>query len=160
MQIYKSFEDINISLDYFSLKRYFIFSYVPAPNTIYKNIFKVKNSYYHEFDLTNFDQKEFRYHNFFNIENSATKEDPIEVLDDLLRESVKSRLVTDQKIGLFLSGGIDSTLIAYYAKQLNQDIESYTVSVKGATFDEVQKAKKKTVYITKTVIWEVSKTHF
>jgi len=147
LHIYQHFKDTNISLDYFSLKRYFIFSYVPAPNTIYKNIFKVKNSYYHEFNLTNFEQQKFRYNNFFEINNSKIKGEPVDVLDDLLRESVKSRLVTDQKIGLFLSGGIDSALIACYAKQLNQDIESYTVSVKGETFDEIQKARNLSSYL-------------
>lgn len=147
LQVFKHFKNIDISLDYFSLKRYFIFSYVPAPNTIYKNIFKIKNSHYCEFDLKTFEQREFRYNNFSSLQNSQIKGDPIEILDDLLKESVKSRLITDQKIGLFLSGGIDSSLIATYAKELNQDIESYTVSVKGDTFDEVEKAKNISSYL-------------
>ena len=147
LQVFKHFKNISISLDYFSLKRYFIFSYVPAPNTIYKNIFKIKNSHYYEFDLKTFEHSQFRYNNFSNIQESQIKGDPLEILDDLLKESVKSRLITDQKIGLFLSGGIDSSLIATYAKELNQDIESYTVSVKGDTFDEVQKARNISSYL-------------
>ena len=142
LSIFKSFKKIKVDLDRFALKRYFIFSFVPAPNTIYKNIFKVKNSFYTEFDLQNLNHKEFQYNNFLDNSNYNFSGNPIDTLDELLYESVKSRLVTDQKIGLFLSGGIDSSIIATYAKELNQDIESYTVSVKGETFDEAEKAKK------------------
>ena len=147
LHIFKNFHDVDISFDSFSLKRYFIFGFVPAPNTIYKNIFKIKNSHYQEFDLKNFEQKDFKYNDFANTQNLKVEGDPIDYLDELLKESVKSRLVTDQKIGLFLSGGIDSSLIATYAKELNQDIESYTVSVKGETFDEIKKAKNISSYL-------------
>ena len=161
LNIFKNFKDVNISLDYFSLKRYFVFSYVPAPNTIYKNIFKVKNSHYQEFNLENFEQNEFRYNDFLNMNSPQIQGDPIDFLDDLLKESVKSRLVTDQKIGLFLSGGIDSSLIASYAKELNQDIESYTVSVKGETFDEVEKAKNISSYLNiKNYSTDLDKSNF
>ena len=147
IKIFKEFKKIKINFDYFSLKRFFIFNFVPAPKTIYENISKVKNSFFHEFDLNNFSSKEFEYNNFFNIKNSEENGNSLEILDELLHESISSRLITDQKIGLFLSGGIDSTLIASYAKQLNQDIESFTVSVKGKTFDEVEKAKSLSSYL-------------
>ncbi len=147
LKIFKEFKNLDINFDYHSLKRFFIFNFVPAPRTIYKNISKAKNSFFYEFDIKNFNCKEFEYNNFFNIKNPMVTNSSIDALDELMLESIKSRLITDQKIGLFLSGGIDSTLIASYAKQLNQDIESFTVSVKGKTFDEVEKAKKLSSYL-------------
>ena len=75
------------------------------------------------------------------------KSDKKNKLSELILESIDQHLISDRKIGLFLSGGIDSTLIASYAKQLNQDIESFTVSVKGKTFDEIEKAKSLSSYL-------------
>ena len=41
-------------------------------------------------------------------------------MDFLLDKSVKSRLITDSKIGIFLSGGLDSSLISHYGKKYNE----------------------------------------
>ena len=146
LKIFKSFKKLKLNLDTESLKKYFIFNFIPSPNTLYKEVKKAKNSNYYEFSLHNFNVKESEYYNLLSKKNLSIA-NPLEYLDDLMRESVKTRLVTDQKIGLFLSGGIDSSLIAYYAKELNQDIDSFTVSVKGKTFNEIEKAKQLSEYL-------------
>ena len=141
LKIFKHFKNINLEQDISSLKKYFIFNFIPAPNTLYKNIKKARNSHFYELDLKDYSSKEFEFYSFINKKKSNF-DTSLDHLDNLLKESVKSRLITDQKIGLFLSGGIDSSLIAHYSKELDQDIESFTVSVKGKTFDEIEKAKQ------------------
>ena len=45
-------------------------------------------------------------------------------------------------VGVFLSGGLDSSLIAYYASKINKNINTYTLSFADKSFDETSKAKK------------------
>ncbi|OAB60541.1 hypothetical protein AY599_23380 [Leptolyngbya valderiana BDU 20041] len=57
-------------------------------------------------------------------------------VDRLLRESVHHRLEADVSLGCFLSGGIDSALIAKYAAEVNPDLASFTVRMPFRDFDE------------------------
>ena len=58
-----------------------------------------------------------------------------------MEKSVKDRLIADVPVGVFLSGGIDSSLISYYAKNINPDITSYTIKMENDTYDESKYAK-------------------
>ncbi|MBX3357882.1 MAG: hypothetical protein KF745_05590 [Phycisphaeraceae bacterium] len=57
-------------------------------------------------------------------------------VDTLLRRAVHSRLEADVSLGLFLSGGIDSALIAAYASEVRPDISAYTVRMPETGLDE------------------------
>ncbi|CAG1003878.1 asparagine synthase (glutamine-hydrolysing) [Phycisphaerales bacterium] len=57
-------------------------------------------------------------------------------LDRLLRQSVLARLDADVPVGVFLSGGVDSSLIAYYACEAHRDIRTFTVRMPDAAYDE------------------------
>ena len=141
LKIFSRFKDINIKIDTTSLKKYFIYSFVPAPMTIYKNILKVKHSEVIEINLGNKILTKYNYYKPEIIKNyDYSKEDFIENLDSIIDESVKSRLLSDSKIGVFLSGGLDSSLISFYTKKYNQNLESFSISVKEKSFDEIDKA--------------------
>lgn len=68
-----------------------------------------------------------------------TSIDPAEV-DSLLSAAVHLRLEADVPIGIFLSGGIDSALVALYASKAAPDIEAFTVRMPIPEFDESQAA--------------------
>lgn len=57
-------------------------------------------------------------------------------LDDLLDEAVASRLPADVPLGCFLSGGIDSSLVALYAKRRLSTLRTFTVRMPDANYDE------------------------
>lgn len=61
-------------------------------------------------------------------------------LHTTLERSVSSRLEADAPLGLFLSGGLDSALIAAIAKQHRPDIKTFTIRMPGAKFDESEAA--------------------
>lgn len=65
-----------------------------------------------------------------------------EVLTEALNASVKSELVADVPVGTFLSGGIDSPLITYFANKHAPNIKSYTIGSDSKVFDESEKAKE------------------
>ena len=150
LKVFSSFKNLKTTIDLKSLQKYFIFSFVPSPQTLYKNIFKVENSYLYEFNKDNLSYKKIKYYeigNKYSKKTISNYKNSIEILDNLFEKSVKSRLISDHKVGIFLSGGIDSSLVAYYAKKLSNNITSYTLSVEGKSFDESKKAKKLAKYL-------------
>jgi len=63
--------------------------------------------------------------------------------DALLKESIQKRLISDKPVGIFLSGGIDSSLISFIAsKVLKNDIKTFTVGFEEKKYNESIIAKK------------------
>ena len=143
LKIFKHFKNVNIKINPISIKKYFIYSFIPAPQTIYKNIYKVKHSENIKINLKNFTINKEIYFKPKVVKNNKFKESEfLDELDSLMSESVKTRLLSDSKIGVFLSGGLDSSLISFYAKKENVNLESYSISVNEQSFDEIENAKK------------------
>lgn len=126
-----------------SIHEYLEYGYIHSPNTIYKEVKKIKPSFYIEFDL-NFKSiscKEYKYWNFIpnsNYENEANWNDKLE---ELLVDAVKLRLDADVAVGTFLSGGVDSALVSSIIAQIDNSITSYTIGFKDSLLDELEDAK-------------------
>ncbi len=148
LKIFKEFKNLNPTINQSAIKKYFIYSFIPAPTTIYKNIYKVKHSENIKINLENNTVDRTSYYQPKIIKNYKYKEDDfINNLDLIMKQSVKSRLLSDSKIGVFLSGGLDSSLISFYAKKENNNLESYSISVNEKSFDEIDQAKEMSNYL-------------
>lgn len=112
------------SLDPYACKFFFQFGFTPKESSLIKGVKKVLPS-----SILNFDFRSFKlnYEKYFSIsiKKKHKKFDSI-TLEKELTEIIKKNLISDTKIGIFLSGGIDSTIIAILAKKYNKDIEAYT----------------------------------
>lgn len=67
----------------------------------------------------------------FNESNKMSKNAILDEFDSLLNQSVKEMLVSDFKMGSFVSGGIDSSIITGIAKQYNSNLSLFTADIKG-----------------------------
>lgn len=156
LKIFKNFENVNLKINETGLKKYFVYSFIPAPMTLYKNIYKVKHAQTIEINLTSkVISKNIYYKPLIKKNNNISDSELIESLDAVMEKSVKSRLLSDSKIGVFLSGGLDSSLISFYAKKHNPKLESFSISVKEKTFDEINKAEQ----MSEVLKIKLNKTH-
>lgn len=134
---------IEKELDYESLAKYLIYEYVPAPHSILKNIYKLGPGEY----LTYKDDK-IEVRKYWDIEFNLKSESQdfkltLKELDRKLEEAIKIRLVSDVPLGVFLSGGIDSSSIAYYAqKNSSQKIKTFSIGFTDKSFDESKYARQ------------------
>lgn len=127
-----------------ALNLFLSLTYIPAPYTIYNNIYKLKPGHFLEIDTKNLLLKETEY---WNIDLS-TAVDLIDYkqakqeLKSLLFDTVKSRMISDVPLGVFLSGGVDSTIIAAIMSQLSDTpIKTFSVAYSNPKYDESQRAK-------------------
>lgn len=129
------------------LPYYFQFGYIPAPLTIFQNCYKLEPGHYLEFNILNGDLNIIKYWdvNDFYAQDEI-KSDESEILEDIesiLDDSVALRMISDVPIGVFLSGGYDSSLVAsILAKKLGKKINTFTVGFEDTEHDEAKHAKK------------------
>jgi asparagine synthase (glutamine-hydrolysing) len=132
-------------MDYKALDDYFSLLYVPGPGSIYKTVQKLEPGHYL---ICNAEKK--------TIVNRSYWEYPLvhhpkdlgwdyyrEKLDELFRDSLKLQLRSDVPNGVFLSSGLDSGAIAYYASQVSsQTVKSFTVDFGESSYSERDGARK------------------
>lgn len=112
---------------------YLAHRYIPAPHTVFAGIERLRAGHYACFDLAS---GELRVENYWE-----PRADPGLDFGATLEESVTLRTVSDRPVGLFLSGGVDSTTIAsVLARTGHREIAAYTAAFPGTAFDESAQA--------------------
>ena len=134
----------NKKLNHEKLWQFYLNRSFKAPATIFDDIFELPASTYLEFDIVKKQSSEFKkWWERKKIEELYFDESEIiENIEDLLVSSIKNRLVADVPVGLFLSGGVDSSLIAALTAQQTSNLNAFTVSFQDKKYDESQFAKQ------------------
>ncbi|MEH0153903.1 asparagine synthase (glutamine-hydrolyzing) [Limibacter armeniacum] len=130
--------------DWTSVLQYFQLSYIPAPNTIFKNIFKLEPGHY--MTVRN---KEVQIQKYYQLQgpDEPTKapcsyEEAQKRLLELLDESVQERMIADVPLGAFLSGGIDSSTVVALASKYTSQLNTFSIGYKNEPlFDETKYAE-------------------
>ena len=120
--------------------------YIPSPNTLYKNINKLRPGHYAEINLQDKDIN-FREYAFIS-ELPSTKnikyDSALLEYETKISEAVNRQLMSDVEVGILLSGGIDSAIVAALAqKHSSKKLKAFTIGFEGLyDEDEIANAKE------------------
>ncbi len=133
------YPSISREIDFLSVSKYLTYEYVPAPHSIFKEIKKLKPGH---FMIMSISKKRLDIKKYWEIplsdEAISFKSEDVlaEELVELLRDSVRLRLISDVPLGIFLSGGIDSSLITALASEMSHKVKTFTICFNDKSFDE------------------------
>ena len=135
-------EDCKISEDAISI--YLDCGYIPSPYSILENVYKLPPGNFMIIDLNKKSKKVCEYWNLKSVEErEISYEHAKKELHELLIDAVKIRMQSDVPLGAFLSGGIDSSLVAAIASKLsNLPVNTFTIGFDDPKYDESKVAKK------------------
>ena len=128
---------------------YLAHRYIPAPRTIFQHVQRLENGHYLRFDLTHGTLEKQAYWSpdlapvaIAGVVKSDPKLDPnSDALMQTLDESVRLRTVADRPVGLFLSSGIDSSVIASRLAALGyKNLRTFTAGFSDPAMDESEAA--------------------
>ena len=103
---------------------YFNFGFTKEDKTLIQNVNKIPANHIFKFNLNNFSLDKEKY---YDLDLQKNFDNPsVEETREYVENSVKRNLISDTKIGTFLSGGVDSSTITIMAKKFNQNVESFT----------------------------------
>ena len=124
-----------------SLASYVRLNYIPSPYSIYDNVIKLEPGSIFEINKDR-KVKYSKYWDFEKLDILKNNSNPNDT-HKILTEAVSNQMISDVPLGVFLSGGIDSSLIAVLAqKNSKTKINSFTIGFDENSFDEAPFAKK------------------
>jgi asparagine synthase (glutamine-hydrolysing) len=128
---------------------YLRYLYIPAPQSIYKNIFKLMPGTMLHLKMG---ESEFSINPYWSAKQTVLEgqsnlftghaHEAVDELERILLESVRDRMIADVPLGAFLSGGVDSsTIVALMQAQSNHPIRTFTIGFEEQAFNEADFAR-------------------
>ena len=144
----------NSKINHESLNSFFLYNYVPGPKTIFEKVHKMQPGTI----ITVSPHKIPSIEKYWSLEEvirsnknqnlEITQKETEEELEKLLNDSVSKRLVSDVPLGVLLSGGVDSSLVASLAqKNSGKPIKTFTVGFDEDNYNEAPYSKKIAEYL-------------
>ena len=133
-----SYSGFSRRVDPLSLTKYLFFEFIPCPHTIFCDARKLPPASYLIWDGKRLDVREYwTPFNSLKTEGTFSENEAALRVTELLRQSVKRRLISDVPLGVFLSGGIDSSAITALAQEESPGkIRTFSVGFEDPSFDE------------------------
>ncbi|WP_297890393.1 asparagine synthase (glutamine-hydrolyzing), partial [Sulfurihydrogenibium sp.] len=139
----------NLNID--ALLFYLQYGYIPQFYSIFENTYKLEPGYFLVIDRNGNISK----HQYWNVESffikgkqekdkwlKKSEEDLTQELEDILTDSFKLRLVSDVPVGMFLSGGIDSSTVCALLAKEGIKLKTFTIGFYEREYNEADYAKK------------------
>jgi asparagine synthase (glutamine-hydrolysing) len=144
LQQFKKLPHFDNTLDLKAIDQYLWLQYIPAPLTAFKAIKKVKAAHYLTIDFSGKVSEQKKYWDIdYSKKQIKTKAEWLEATDAVIKDSVRSHLISDVPFGAFLSGGIDSSLIVgHMSELLNQKVQTFSIGFEEEDFSELKYAQQ------------------
>ena len=131
---------------------FFKYAYIRTPHTIFKNTYKVEPGHYIKIDVENKKVDNVKYYDVLDYYNkpklTISEEDASTEVEKLFTSAFQYRMVSDVPVGVFLSGGYDSSVVAAILQKNNsQKIKTFTIGFHEKKYNEAEHAKKIAEYI-------------
>lgn len=139
-------------IDKNALALYLQYGYVPQPYTIFKYSFKLNPGHYLEIDLKTKlieEQKYWDVRDFYNLPKLDISEtEAIDETEKILKSACEYRMISDVPIGVFLSGGYDSSFVTSILQSGSQQrLNTFTIGFYEKKFNEAPYAKEIANYL-------------
>jgi len=133
-----TYPNFSRKIDPLSLMKYLFYEFIPCPHTIFCDARKLLPASYLIWEKERVEIKEYWSPSHGEgIENNLVEREAGDRILELLRRSVKRRLISDVPLGIFLSGGIDSSAIAALAQQETPGkVKTFSIGFEDPSFDE------------------------
>jgi len=132
-------EEFKKEINLEALHHYLTFGYIPTPLSILHGIKKLEPGHYLVFK-----DKEISIEKYWDVSFNEIRSDEnyfASRLFETLKDSVKSRLISDVPLGALLSGGIDSSIIVGLMSKLNNNVKTFSIGFNEKDFDELKYAR-------------------
>jgi asparagine synthase (glutamine-hydrolysing) len=139
-----------------ALALYFHYNYIPAPFSIYNDIFKLPQASILTIDAETLIKPEIKpYWSALDTANegianqfAGSEDEAVSELERLLRQSIRGQMISDVPLGAFLSGGIDSSLIVSLMQaENNRPVKTFTIGFNEKGYNEAEEAKKVALHL-------------
>jgi len=132
--------DVSSELDSSALDGFLFYQFVPGARTLFRNIQAVPPGCFARVAGERCELRQY-WRPLEAGSSTRVSDDPLATTESALLDAVRSHMVSDVPVGVFLSGGIDSSLIAAMAaRESAESIESFSVSFDDKRYDETQYA--------------------
>lgn len=146
---------VNPTLSKDDLATLLTLRYNPSPGTLYKEIRKLRPGHILKYDLANYSVSISSFVKPVNINTRHKFDESLSLYGDLFEQAIKRQLLADVEVGVLLSGGIDSALVAYYAqKYSDKPVKTFTVGFEDAHHSDETKEARRTAEILGTDHYE------
>ena len=132
-------EELKKEINLESLHHYLTFGYVPTPLTILNGIKKLEPGHY--LVLKNNEVTVEKYWDLSFNEIKSNEDYFASRVHEILKDSIKSRLISDVPLGALLSGGIDSSIVVGLMSKLTNNVKTFSIGFNEKDFDELKYAR-------------------
>lgn len=133
---------VERTIDYEALSYYLALNYTPAPDTLFANIRQLLPGHYLLVDADGHVEDIEYWDVVYCEEENRSEQSYLEEFNALLEDSIRLRLVSDVPFGVFLSGGVDSSSVAYWmSRQMQEAVKTFSIGFGESSFDELEYAQ-------------------
>ncbi len=151
----KSFHQYDFfkkDINHAAVKLFFQYGYIPAPHTVFMNTYKLLPGHYLEINCRSGESTLTKYWDVYDYYNQPklmiSEEEAIAETEKLLHSAFNYRMVSDVPVGVFFSGGYDSsTLAGILQSDATEKIKTFTIGFHEKDYNEAVHAKKVAEYL-------------